>query len=137
MKISVDDLKAMNKEQVLDYIRKELKFKGIEDNLRHVDSDLFQDKEHRRFNMSGYESKTGECVKHNLSILNSFAYLGIYDFTSYLFLDFYKGNPTLYLKYFYEKKNLEFNYSGYTTTEIIYEVFLNTIFSDKPKRRRF
>ncbi|MCF8339736.1 MAG: hypothetical protein K9I82_02085 [Chitinophagaceae bacterium] len=137
MKTSLESLKTMNKEEVHNYIRKRLKLKGVDGHLRHVDSDLFLDKEHKRFDMSGYdESEKGECVKHNLSILNLFAYLGIYDFTSYLFLDFYKGTPTIYLKYFYEDENMEYDYGGYTTTEIIYEVFLKTIFSNKKERRR-
>ena len=87
--------------------------------------------------MSGYESITGQCTLWNNSVLNTFADLGIYDYTSYLFLDFYKGSPTLYLKYFYENENLEFNeWSGYGTIEIIYEIFELTIFSNKDKRRR-
>lgn len=87
--------------------------------------------------MSGYESETGECMINNLSIVNEFADLGIYDYTSYLFLDFYKGSPTLYLKYFTEAENLKIDdLDGYGTTEIIYRIFELTIFSNKPKRRR-
>ena len=86
--------------------------------------------------MSGYETETGKCTVDNLAILNLFADLGIYDYTSYLFLDFYKGTPTLYLKYFHDEDNFEFDYSGYRTTDIIYEVFLKTILSNKPTRRR-
>jgi hypothetical protein len=67
-----------------------------------------------------------------------FAYLGIYDYTEYLFLDFHKGHCKLYLKYWNGTGNLELiDSGGYGTTEIIYEVFLNTIFSDRPKRRRY
>jgi hypothetical protein len=94
--------------------------------------------QHRRFNMSGYDGdKVGHCTLYNTSIVNEFAYLGIYDHTSYLFLDFYKGNPTLYLKYWSDDENLEFDeLGGYGTTDIIYEIFKNTIFTNKTKRRR-
>jgi hypothetical protein len=128
-------LGSMSKDEVLDFIRERLAFNNIGSQLRHIDSDSFK-KEHRRFEMSGYESETGECTKFNLAIVNEFADLGIYDYTSYLFLDFYKGHGTLYLKYFHEKENLEFEFGGYGTMEIIYEIFQKTIFTDKPTRRR-
>jgi hypothetical protein len=57
------------------------------------------EKQHKRFKMSGYEAETGSCTIWNTSILNEFADLGIYDYTCYLFLDFYKGTPKLYLRY--------------------------------------
>lgn len=104
--------------------------------MRNMESGQVE-KQHKRFEMSGYESKTGQCTVGNTSVLNEFADLGIYDYTSYLFLDFYKAIPTLYLKYFRENENLELDeWSGYGTTEIIYEIFKLTIFSDKGKRRR-
>ena len=62
--------------------------------------------------------------------------LGIYDYTSYLFLDFHNGTPTVYLKYFSENENLEYSFTGYTTTEIIFAILELTIFSGKPKRNR-
>jgi len=120
--MTAETLKTKRKEEIFEYIRQRLTF-----NFKN---------EHRRFEMSGYEAETGECTIRNLSILNVFADLGIYDFTSYLFLDFYKGQPTLYLKYFNENENLDFEFSGYGTTEIIYQIFQKTIFSNKPKRRR-
>ena len=70
------------------------------------------------------------------AILNEFADLGIYDYTSYLFLDFHNGTPTVYLKYFSENENLEYTFTGYTTTEIIFAILELTIFSGKPKRNR-
>jgi hypothetical protein len=129
-------LQAKTKDEVLDFIRQQLSFKNdIKSQLRHVDSSAF-DKEHRRFDMSGYEGQIGDCTKQNLDILNEFANLGIYDYTSYLFLDFYKGHGTLYLKYFNDTENLEFDFGGYGTTEIIYDIFQKTIFSNNPTRRR-
>lgn len=86
--------------------------------------------------MSGNESKTGWSTVFNTAILNEFADLGIYNYTSYLFLDFHNGTPTIYLKYFLEDENLEYTFNGYTTTEIIFEVLELTIFSGKPERKR-
>ena len=135
--MTVDILKTKSKEDVLNFIRERLSFGNeVSSHLRQIDKDNFK-KEHRRFDMSGYENKTGECTVSNLAILNEFADLGIYDYTSYLFLDFYKGSPTLYLKYFNENENIEIaEWSGLGTTEIIYEIFNHTIFSDKNTRRR-
>ncbi|WP_202182952.1 hypothetical protein [Chitinophaga solisilvae] len=133
---TVEMLRKKSKEDVLDFIRKQLSFEGaILGQLRHIDSEVMK-KEHRRFEMSGYESFPGQCTLHNLAIVNEFAYLGIYDYTEYLFLDFYKGTPTLYLKYFSAKENLEFSFSALGTVDIIFEIFEKTIFSDRAKRRR-
>jgi hypothetical protein len=86
--------------------------------------------------MSGYEDKTGECTVNNLNILNKFADLGIYDYTTYLFLDFYKGCGTLYLQHWEDSQNIEIELAGYGTTEIIYKIFKQTIFTEKHTRRR-
>ena len=86
--------------------------------------------------MSGCEQTTGWCTLFNTAILNEFANLGIYDYTSYLFLDFDKGTPTVYLKYYDENENLEYDLNGYTTTEIIFTIFELTIFSGRSKRPR-
>lgn len=129
-------LKKQSKEDVFDFIRRRLSFdENLISQLRHIDREEMR-KEHRRFEMSGYEDKKGDCTLFNQSILNLFADLGIYDYTTYLFLDFVKGSPTLYLQNFYSRENLEFQLGGYGTVEIIYEVFEKTIFSDKPPRRR-
>ncbi|MCY1541732.1 hypothetical protein D9M68_774340 [compost metagenome] len=135
--MTAEILKTKPKEEVLDFIREKLSFKDLTPHMRYDGAEDFLNKQHRRFDMSGYESETGECTISNMGILNEFAYLGIYDYTHYLFLDFYKGSPTLYLKYWNDNQNLEFeDWSGYGTTEIIYEIFKLTIFSDKVKRRR-
>ncbi len=93
-------------------------------------------KDNAKFEMSGYEEITGECTRHNLNILDIFAEFGIYDYTNYLFLDFYKGSAILYLQYFYEEENLKFDFSGYGTTEIIFNILTLTTLSGKRKRRR-
>jgi len=134
--MTVEILKTKSKDEIFNFIRERLAFKEeISEQLRHVDKDEFK-KEHRRFEMSGYENEIGQCTRFNQAILNEFADLGIYDHTSYLFLDFYKGTPTLYMKYFYENENLEIDYSGYGTVEIISDILEKTILSDRPTRRR-
>ena len=130
-----EDLKNLPKEEVMDFIKVTLNYSEIEKHLRHTDKNTFKD-EHKRFEMSGYESKPGECTTSNLDILNEFAYLGIYDYTTYLFLDFYKGTPTLYYQYWEGENNIEDTFDGYGTIEIIYEIFQRTIFSNKKTRRR-
>ena len=135
--MTVEELKSKSKDEVLNFIRQRLSFnENVTSSMRYLESDQVE-KQHKRFGMSGYESQTGECTVWNTSVLNEFADLGIYDYTSYLFLDFYKGMPTLYLKYFQKNEDLEFDeWGGFGTTEIIYEIFQLTIFSDKRKRRR-
>ena len=135
-KQAIDFLKKLSKEDILGLIRMRLSFNDVVGSqLRHIAPEYFS-KEHRRFEMSGYDSEPGQCTKHNMAVLNEFADLGIYDYTDYLFLDFYKGSGTLYLKYFNTDDNLEFDLNGYGTTEIIYEIFVKTIFSGKEERRR-
>ena len=134
--MEITDLKQMTKEEVFNFIKQRLSFsKELQEQFRHVNKDDLA-KEHRRFEMSGNESKTGQCTIFNTAILNEFADLGIYDYTSYLFLDFHNGTPTVYLKYFSENENLEYTFTGYTTTEIIFAILELTIFSGKPKRNR-
>lgn len=134
--MTVKTLQLIPKKEVIEYIRKRLAFdENFEKQLRHIPYEAIRN-EHRRFEMSGYEIETGQNTIHNLSILNVFADLGIYDYTHYLFLNFDKGNSTLYLKYLSNNENLEFDLSGYGTTEIIFVIFLKTIFTNEPKRRR-
>lgn len=83
--MEITDLKQMTKEEVFNFIRQRLSFsKELQEQFRHVNKDALA-KEHRRFEMSGNESKTGQCTIFNTAILNEFADLGIYDYTSYLF----------------------------------------------------
>lgn len=98
--MTAEILRSKTKDEVLNFIRERLSFdENVSSHLRYTDREVFK-KEHYRFEMSGYESKTGQSTVINISLLNKFADLGIYDFTSYLFLNFYKGTPTIYLKYF-------------------------------------
>ncbi|WMI65386.1 hypothetical protein RBH94_15140 [Aestuariibaculum sp. YM273] len=135
--MTTEELQKLQKEEVKDFIRQRLGFdEGVTGSMRYMKTEL-PEKQHKRFDMSGYESKTGQCTVWNMSVLNEFADLGIYDYTTYLFLDFYKGTPTIYLQYFYENDNIEIEgLSGYGTTDLIYKIFELTIFSNKDKRRR-
>ena len=94
-------------------------------------------KEHRRFDMTGYDNgDVGSCTTHNQGILNTFAHLGIYDYTKYLCIDFYKGHGELHFRYWDSEDDVTYEFDNIGTVEIIYEIFELTIFSDKPKRRR-
>ena len=119
--MTATELKSKSKEEVQGFIRERLTTSGVK----------------KKFEMSGYEKDTGDCTKHNLDVLNTFADLGIYDYTNYLFLDFHKGCGTLYYQYWGMNPNEEDDgYGGMTTSEIIYDVFEKTIFSGKRTRRR-
>nr|WP_303874580.1 hypothetical protein [Bacteroides acidifaciens] len=72
----------MTKEEVLNFIRQRLSFSTkIKKQFKHVKEEDFN-KEHRRFEMSGHEETTGWCTLFNTAILNEFAGLDIYDYTS-------------------------------------------------------
>lgn len=126
----VETLKTMEESEIKEFIRER----------------LTKDGERLRFEMSGYDSsdipnslyEKGSCTLHNQKILNVFAYLGLYDYTDFLFLDFYKGGSRLYFKYWRDDElfiNDDFT-NGATTTEIIYEIFKLTILSNRDTRRR-
>jgi len=91
-----------------------------------------------KFDMSGYDNSPGQCTLLNQEILNRFACLGIYDYTDYLFLDFYKGTPRLYMKYWDNEEiiELEQEMNGWTTSEIISQIYLLTVGSGRRTRRR-
>jgi hypothetical protein len=118
--MKLNELRTATKNEVLQFIRNTLTVNGVR----------------FRFEMSGYESTTGACTLLNLSIISRFAYLGIYDYSHVLWLDFYKGTPSLYMYDYNGALICHKTFSGYTTSEIIYEVFKETIFSNKTKRRR-
>ena len=118
-------LREMTAEQVCAYIRGALTSNGIRG----------------RFNMSGYDSvfAKGSCTLENQAILNKFAHLGLYDYTRFLFLDFYKGDGTVYYSYWGDS-NLPHqelsNLGGETTTNIIYKILQVTVLSGRTPRRR-
>ncbi len=91
-----------------------------------------------RFEMSGYDSGTGSTTINNQRVLNKFAHFGIYDYTHFLVLDFHKGCGSLYLKYWDtgEVVEMESHFGGWTTSEIIAQILILTVFSGRRKRRR-
>lgn len=120
-------IRSMNYNQLMDFIRDKLT----------INKELGERHSYRlRFEMSGYEINAGDCTLHNQRVLNTFAYLGIYDYTHYLFLDFYKGTPELYWRRFGCDQNKYKTFGGYTTSSIILEIFKLTILSNSPGRRR-
>ena len=149
--ITVEDLKGMKKLHVLNFIRSVLSEIGTKYPINNeksrcdIDSDLVFSKG-LSFNMSGYDTGAAKyhitdtklCHITNTNILHRFAYLGIYDYTDFLVLDFYKGCPRLYFKYFgcndYYFDEDEMN--GWTTSEIIYRIFEFTLLSENGRRRR-
>lgn len=130
---TAEQLKGMLIDDVFAYIRKTLEFPhAVTSSVRVSFSS-----QHYRFDMSGTDGgATGSNVIHNLTILNKFAHLGIYDYTKFLTIDFYKGHGTIYFCYWNEDDIQEVEMGGHGTCEIIYEIFSRTIFTDKPKRRR-
>ena len=134
-----EKLQNISGNQICDFIRERLSFVKyipyLENQIRRTEFNDLRE-EHRRFDMSGYESKTGDCTLQNMSILNEFADMVIYDYTKYLFLDFYKGGGELYYQYWEDRVNLQMGYAGEGTVDIIYDIFQKTIFSGKCTRRR-
>ena len=118
----IEDLRSMTKSEIHWFIRGNLIKKGKK----------------KRFQMSGYDiGSRGSCTIHNQKVLNTFAYLGIYDYTDFLCLDFYKGSPSIAYSYWGNDKLMySEDLNGYSTTEIIYKIFELTILSNKTKRRR-
>jgi len=113
-----------------DFIRKQLEFdQGVTSSMRNHSSEV----EHYRFIMSGYGKNV---TSHNQMVLNKFDKFGIYDYTDFLFVDFYKGTPTIYLRYISDDKLTQLELPGYGTTEIIKAVLELTVLSGKIRRRR-
>ena len=130
-------IKEMKKEIALDEIRAMLAFDSKVRNSIKAEED--DGKQHYRFDMTGYDASENDasenCTVHNLFVLNKFAFLGIYNYTQFLTIDFYKGNGTLYFKYWNQDEVSEVDLSGLGTCEIIYKIFELTIFTNKLQRR--
>lgn len=134
-----DELLKLPEEQVKGFIRKSLALSEdvVFELNKIIDHTSFHNT-HIRFDMSGYDSKThGSCTIHNANVLNTFAYLGLYDHTQYLVIDFYKGMGTLFYRYWGEDANLTEDYGGEGSIDIIYDILKKTIFSGKSVRRRY
>jgi len=136
MNNKIQEMKSWKDEEILEFIRKRLTISlDSEEFARH--GVFSEEKIKLRFEMSGYENTTGSVTVGNMAILNRFADLGIYDYTNYLFLDFFKGAGTIYWQYCSgNEENESRDVIGYTTSEIILEILKITILSDKGTRRR-
>jgi len=132
--MTIQELKSMSRHEVLNFVRKRLAF---DDSVAISCRNSNYEHEHLRFDMSGYETKTGQCTVHNQMVLNRFADLGIYDYSGALFLDFYKGGVKLYIAPMVMDDNVvTYDLTNLGTTEIIYEIFKLTIFSQEKTARR-
>ena len=119
--MTVEQLKTMTKAEIKAFIKKSLEFEhGV---LQSIDGDIDPMRvSHKRFDMSfGYAA-----MPWNTGILNTFAYLGIYEPVNYLFLEFWKGNVTLHIK-FKECEGAEFDFSCDSTSEIIFQIIALTV----------
>ena len=135
-------LSKLNEESVLEYIRQILTDNTpsyqILPNSEFICDSSFQF-EHRknrlRFEMDTLHDEKSEDVEKNQFIIDLFQNLGIYNYTHYLNLKFHKGNPIISYRYYGDFNEYENNdFGGYTTSEIIYEIFKLTIFSGKLPR---
>jgi excinuclease UvrABC helicase subunit UvrB len=134
-----EELVLKTKDEIMEFIRQRLTITKKEINhFKNLNEGGDEISDNRlRFQMSGYETKTGQCTVWNMEVLNRFAEFGIYDYTKYLVIDFYKGTPIIYLQYFNEDNSIIIDeLGGLGTRELIYKIFELTILSDKPKRRR-
>lgn len=121
--MTLNEFKNKSKKGALRLIREQLAFPNeILGQLRYIDKETFK-KEHRRFEMGGYE----ENVLSNMAMVNEFAELGIYNHVNYLSLRFYKGQPIIYYQLTDRDANEKVELDGYTTSEIIYEILKITV----------
>lgn len=127
--MNIETLKQMTEHEVLNFIEKRLQFNDFFLHSLKYHKGSFDEKyykEHKRFDMSPSQTGKSEATAYNMSIVNLFADLGIYDSTRLLFLDFYKGCGTLYLKSFCDKY-YEYELSGYGSKDIILFILRKTI----------
>lgn len=133
LNFTYEDIREMTEEDVKDFIRRSL----ANDPSHYTNEDAIYLVDHKRFDMSGFDhGSPGSAVRKSFNILDIFSYLGIYSYTTYLCLDFRKGGVYLYFQDWPSEESHELELHGYTTTEIIYEIFTHTILSNKPRRSR-
>ncbi len=72
--MTTEELKNKPKEEVMNFIRERLSFDpGIENSIRNINLEEDNKKEHKRFVMSGYDSKkTGDCTVWDTSLLKKY-----------------------------------------------------------------
>ncbi len=99
-------------EVFINFIRQRLSFNDeLLEQFRHVKKDDLRKRNIVDSKCPETNQKQAWSTVFNTAILNEFADLGIYNYTSYLFLDFHNGTPTIYLKYFLEDENLEYTFN--------------------------
>jgi hypothetical protein len=160
MKSFIKKLKSLGEDKILNWIRLVLHDKNfIDEEDRFNDPDLCEAliineidikdldsfklinynkdnlRNHYRFDMSGYDNEIdGNIINATVAvqrILSKFIWLGIYDYTEYLALDFYKGGVYLYYSYDGRKHIIDEECDGYTTSEIIYHILCLTVFTNR------
>lgn len=133
------ELSKLKKEDVLKYIRGVL----TENTPAYKvlpNSEFYDEYEIERINRLRFEmhveyDEVSEDVEKNQFIIDLFKHLGIYNYTSNFSLKFHKGCPIITYQYYSEYDTIENDQlGGYTTSEIIYEIFKLTIFSGKLPR---
>lgn len=145
------ELKEMTDKELYKFIRERL---SIKNNIEWMRFNYFRLSESRHglgFEMSGYDNGDdcknnnlhGTCEIYNRHLLDIFSDIGIYDYTKFLDLDFYKGSGFLHYKLFYDYKyNEPFNvhkiidFGNESTSTIIFNILKLTVLSDNEERRR-
>jgi len=133
-------LSKMKEEDILNYIREVLTKNNAPYQImttdEFMDDDQYyedkRDKNRLRFDMGVLFDEVSKGVEKNQFIIDLFKNLGIYNYTSKFSLKFHKGCPFInyvYYNEFFEQENDKL--CGYTTSEIIYEIFKLTIFSGR------
>jgi len=139
-------LSKMKEEDILNYIREVLTKNNAPYQImttdEFMDDDQYyedkRDKNRLRFDMGVLFDEVSKGVEKNQFIIDLFKNLGIYNYTSKFSLKFHKGCPFInyvYYNEFFEQENDKL--CGYTTSEIIYEIFKLTIFSGRLPRIYF
>jgi hypothetical protein len=140
-------LSKLNEEEVLNFIRdvlvKNTPPYQITESAEFEDEDgdeywELREKSRLRFDMGVLFDEVSKGVEKNQFIIDLFKNLGIYNYTSKFSLKFHKGCP--FINYVYYNEFLEHEndvLGGYTTSELIYEIFKLTIFSGRLPRIYF
>lgn len=132
-------LSKLNQEEILNYIRNVLVNNTPPYQFNEQDDEyVIRQKSRLRFDMEVLFKEVSECVEKNQFIIDLFKNLGIYNYTSKFSLKFHKGCP--FINYVYYNEFLEHEndvLGGYTTSELIYEIFKLTIFSGRLPRIYF
>ena len=128
--------KSFNMEAIREENRKMVKAMSDKELKAFIRGVLFNNGERLKFDMSGYGDNV---VTHNNNILHKFEHIGIFDYHLFVNIDFYKGSPTISFGDFYNQSNNKVfdGLGGYGTTELIFIIIKNTLFSNKTTRRRY